>query len=429
MPQSVLCEGLLPPQGEPALIAVKPVVILIRIGRDTLLTFDRQGRLYSAFAGDRFYRRGLDNNVVVRGRRGSQVMPTLAFHSMGDEDRQAFLAWVLAQVQRVTEAMAEGRIWLRPFQEASPEALTQVRTALGAILQYNPSRLEEEGRAFATLCPPPRILPPDQLLALVLQLTEGCSWNRCAYCQLYRDRPFRIKPPAEFLAHIQQVKAFLGPALAFRRSIFLGDGDALAVPQQHLSKTLDLIHAEFEISQLSAPVRDCASPRFTGIYAFMDAFDLHGRSPLDFEALARRGLRRIYCGLDTGDDGLLKFLARRGKSADAWETISTLKEGGIPVGLIILLGAGGSFFAQSHVQETVRLLNALPLTSEDIIYFSPLVIHPGSDYDLKAQRLGIPPLSREALEEQRQAIIDELRYTDPERPPKLAPFDIRGFVY
>lgn len=429
MKHLLLCDGLLPPQGEPVMVSVKPVATLIRIGRDTILTFDRQGRLFSAFAGDRLYRRGFDNHVVVRDRRVAHEVPTFSFRPMVGQERQAFLGWVTAQVQRIAEAVAEGRVWPRPWQETAPGAIAQVQEVLAAILAYDPIRLEEEGRAFATLCTPPRILPPDQALALVLQLTEGCSWNRCAYCQLYRDRPFWIKSPAEFLAHMQQVKAFFGPALAIRRSIFLGDGDALSLPQQQLLECLDLIHAEFEITDPPGPAPDRDRPRFTGIYTFMDAFALHGRSPLDFEALARRGLRRVYCGLDTGHDGLLKFLGRRGRSADAWQTICTLKEGGIPVGLIVLLGAGGSFFAQSHVQETARLLNSLPLTSKDIIYFSPLVIHPGSDYDFKVLRHGIPPLSPEAMEEQRHAIIAELRFINPARAPKLAPFDVRGFVY
>ena len=68
--------------------------------------------------------------------------------------------------------------------------------ALARITAWSPSRLAEDAARFRQIYKPVSILPPDQYLSIVLQATEGCSYNRCTFCTFYRDRPFRIKSPS-----------------------------------------------------------------------------------------------------------------------------------------------------------------------------------------------------------------------------------------
>jgi radical SAM superfamily enzyme YgiQ (UPF0313 family) len=414
------------PNGEDVFIALKPAIISVRAGGNTVLTFDREGRLFSANISSCAYRRGLVNRILVKDRRQEAVREVQYLHLSG-LDRYEFLQKVHQKISSLWTALQERSVQFWPGKEPPVHVFREVSSALERILAYDPARLEAEGRRFVSILRPPGMLPPDQSLAVVLQLTEGCSWNRCTYCTLYRDRPFRVKELEEFAAHIREVKAFLGEGLALRRSVFLGDGNAIVLPQDRLLRVLDLINEEFWIAAADPP--DPSLPHFTGIYAFMDPFSPLTQSPLDFEQLARRGLRRVYIGVDTGQNGLLKFLGKPGSAEQAWRAICTVKEGGIRVGIIILLGAGGDLFYYSHVQETVNLLNALPLGEGDIIYFSPLVIHPGSAYADWTAEIGIRPISPAHLEEQREAIVQALRFTNPLRPPKLAPFDLRGFIY
>lgn len=414
------------PSGEDVYIALKPATISVRAGGNTVLTFDREGRLFSASISHCAYRRGLDNRILVKDRRRETVQE-VQYLDLTGLDRYEFLQKVHQKISSLWTALQERSVQFCPGAEPPGHVFREVRSALERILAYDPARLEAEGRRFVSILRSPGILPPDQSLAVVLQLTEGCSWNRCSYCTLYQDRPFRVKELGEFAAHIGQVKAFLGEGLALRRSVFLGDGNPMILPQDRLLQVLDLINEEFWITAADPP--GPSLPRFTGIYAFMDPFSPLTRSPLDFEQLARRGLRRVYIGVDTGQNGLLRFLGKPGSAEQAWQVICTAKEGGIHVGIILLLGAGGDLFYYSHIQETVRLLNALPLGEGDIIYFSPLLVHPGSAYAHRSVEMGIRPLSPASLEEQRRAIVQALRFTNPLHPPKLAPFDIRNFIY
>ena len=98
--------------------------------------------------------------------------------------------------------------------------------------------------------------------------------------------------------------------------------------------------------------------------------------------------------------------------------VRLLKEAGIHVGVIVLLGAGGAEFAEAHVRETARVLNELPLTRADFIYFSPLHIDPGGRYD-------IPALSREQQLQQEQDIRQTLRSDQP----RHAHYELETFVY
>ena len=121
-------------------------------------------------------------------------------------------------------------------------------------------------------------LPPDQYLALVVQATEGCSYNQCTFCDFYRDRPFRVKSADELRAHIAAVRAFFGPALGLRKSLFLADANALVVPMPRLRAWLDVI-AEDRLLSVDA-----------GIFSFMDAFDVQRKTADEWAELAARGL-------------------------------------------------------------------------------------------------------------------------------------------
>lgn len=415
---------VLVPSGEQVLVSVKPVAISVRAGRDIVLTFDREGRLFSASVAHRAYRRGYDNRVLVRDRRGGTESP---FRNLDGAGRERFFREVHQRIAILCAAIEQGAV---RFPEGGPpagEAIRDVREAFAQILAYDPARLEADARRFGSILRPLGMLPPDQALAVVLQAVEGCAWNQCSYYELYRDRPYQVKTAEEFAAHIQDVKAFLGQGLMMRRSVFLGDGNAMSLAHEPLLRVLDLVNQHFWVVGPKPPQPDL--PRFMGIYTYMDAFSPLSRTPLEFEELGRRGLRRVYIGADSGHEGLLKFLGKPSYTDRAWRTICALKEGGINVGIILLLGVGGELFYYSHVHETVAFLNSLPLGEKDIIYFSPFIVHAGSAYASRAAGMNMEPLSVARMEAQRQEIVAGLQFTDPRRPPRVAQFDIRGFIY
>ncbi len=356
-------------------------------------SFDLAGRLIGAFVEGVNYRRGLDNRVLRKWREADGVRRRRWLHP---DERQAFLTAAYTLADRIAQAVGEPRL---------------------KVLQgWDWARLQADAARFAEVYRPVSILPPDQYLALVIQATEGCSYNRCTFCDFYRDRPFRVKSPDELRAHIAALRSFFGPAIGLRKSLFLADANALVAPMPRLRGWLDVIA---ETHGLPAG----------GIYSFMDAFDVHRKSVADWAELAERGVRRVYIGMESGDDALLLFLRKPGAAADVVDAVTTLKGAGIAASVIVMTGVGGQQYAAGHVAHTIAALNAMPLGQGDIIYFSPFVDHPGSEYGHRAAEAGVTPLTDAEISAQKAAICAGLRPLNPAHPPQHSRYDIREFVY
>jgi radical SAM superfamily enzyme YgiQ (UPF0313 family) len=275
--------------------------------------------------------------------------------------------------------------------------------------------LRRDAERFVAASGPVGILPPDQYLALVVRVTEGCSWNACAFCSLYRDVPFRWKRPDELASHLASLRAYFGPSIALRRSVFLGDANALCLSPDHL-----------------LPLVETVSRGFPGVpfFSFVDAWTGRRRSPAEWREYAALGLKRVYVGLETGDPGLLTWLEKPGSPADAVDLVGALHDGGIAAGVIVLLGAGGECFAEGHASRTAEALTAMRLGPEDLVYFAEYVDEPGLAYGRRAA--GSPdlqPLPPERCAQVRRSILARVRTADAAVPPRSATYDIREFVY
>jgi radical SAM superfamily enzyme YgiQ (UPF0313 family) len=130
-------------------------------------------------------------------------------------------------------------------------------------------------------------------------------------------------------------------------------------------------------------------------------------------------------GVETGSDDLRRWLNKPGTSDTVIEAASKLKEAGIDLGLIVLLGAGGVENARRHVEGTLSLLKRAPLGPGDLVYFSPLIVEEGSPYARAAAERGWTPMAEPDLREQRRQMESEL----PPRGERRALYDIREFLY
>ena len=396
-------------------------------------TFDLAGRLVGGFDAGRTYRRTLDHRVIEKrgkyaeGRRERERRP------LDRAEVRALCDTAYGYASAVADGLAAGTAEV--VSATTPDGAWRpwAEVALDRIARWDDARLGQDAAAFLRVYQPIGILPPDQYRALVLQATLGCSYNRCTFCTFYRGQDFRIKLLPEFAAHITAVKAFHGPALASYHSIFLGEANALVAPQRLLVPMLDAVNAALAVAPPdlagAARVRWLAehAPAFDGIYAFVSALDALRKSPQDIAALRARGLRRVYIGLESGDEGLLRFLAKPNTAEQAVEAVQSIKAGGVAVGVVIMLGVGGERYAADHVRHTVEVLNQMGLGRDDILYFSEFVETPGSPYVEQAVEAGIAPMPVPQMRAQRAAIQGALRF--PAAPPKLAVYDIREFAY
>ncbi|MCS7308632.1 MAG: radical SAM protein [Armatimonadetes bacterium] len=405
-----------PPLAERVWVGVKRHALSLMLDTREVYTFDPVGRLWIAFIEGVNYKRGLDGRMVCKWFTPDGMR---RLHRLTGEEADSILRWAH---QMATQA-------LELFPAESDPACKE---ALQRACAWDVAAHHRDAERFLQVYKPVSILPPDQYLALVLQVTEGCHWNRCTFCDFYRDRRFAVKTPQQLREHIARVQEYFGETLRLRNRIFLADANALVAPQRMLVPLLEVVRETFAIEPEDLEPeelprwREEHPVRFQGIYSFVDAFTGYRKSVAEWRELRQLGVRRVYIGVETGCEDLLRFLRKPQTGDEVVQTVQTLKEAGIAVGIILLLGAGGDRYARAHVEETVALLRRLPWSAGDILYFSELVEPFAGEYTQLAREAGIQPLSPEQMLAQRREMEAALNL-----PPGVqrATYDIREFVY
>lgn len=396
-------------------ISLKDSSLSVAINGDHILVCDLAGRLYSVYHAGRHQRRSLSGQILQKWTVNERQRRWLI---VAEADR--LLDDTAGHFRQLQAALcAPDWEWITPPDRST--ALDDLLPILDRAAHFDSGQARTDAARFAEVYSPIGILPPDQYLALVLQATTGCSFNTCTFCDLYHQ-PFRVKTPDEFRRHLRAVREYLGTSILLRqRSIFLGAANALAVPLPRLLPIFDIISEEI------AP-----SPEHRGrdgvggkVYAFLDAFTGTYKSVKEYRALAERGLRRVYIGLESGHDPLLEFVRKPGRAHDAIETVQTIKAAGINVGVIVLIGLGGARFATAHTADTSDVLNQLHLGTGDLLYFSDLVEEPGTPYPILAAQQGIRALTAPERAAQRNTLRNSLRPSGV----KISNYDVREFVY
>jgi len=425
----------LPEQGDEVLVSLKRHSLTMTVNRFTIVTFDRAGRWLGAFLDGKNYKRGIDNRVMEKwAQKSAEGFKVRYRRDLVGDDKKGLVNRIQGLATRVLQAMRAGRCQVAEGEHPDPALWSEAEDWLARVVVWDHDRLEAERERFLRVYKPIPILPPDQYLALVLQITEGCTYNRCTFCDFYRGRPFRIKPLAEVREHIVQVKELFASSMGLRHVIFLADANALVAPPDYMKEVFILINQSFDIVPPDlSPAATVAWRRthpywFRGIYSFLDVFTGHHKGVEDFRTLHQLGLQRVYIGLETGDPDLLAFLNKPGSPQHATELIQMLLEAGVHVGVIVMVGVGGERFSRSHVEKTVQVVNSLKLGRDDLIYLSVFVEHPQSDYAKQSAAAGIRPLSSREIRAQMQSLRAGFRF-DPHDGPKVALYDIQEFIY
>jgi len=185
------------------------------------------------------------------------------------------------------------------------------------------------------------IRPPSEADSILLQITVGCSRNKCTFCGTYTGERFRIKPDSIIMEDI----AFAATYCRRQRRVFLCDGDALIIPQKRLINILSEIK-----KQLPWVTR-------VGLYANAKSLDL--KTPDELKELKTHGIGIAYMGLETGDDVTLKNINKGASSEYMIETGKKAREAGIKLSITVLLGIAGRERSIIHAEETGRVLSAI----------------------------------------------------------------------
>ncbi len=389
-------------------------------------TFDGEGRPYGAWLNGVTYRRTLDNRILAK--RPGRGKDNRQRRYLPAAERVDFFRRVWAETTAIaTTLFAPTTARPADFPAAA------VEDWLARVAKWDVNRLEGEQERFYEVYKPVPIMPPDQYLALVVQATEGCSYNQCTFCTFYRHRPFRVKNLSQFRDHVQRVKAFLGRGLAMRHTIFMADANALITRQALLVEMLRYLSQQFVMipQDLTGAGRRTFKAEhpiwFDGVYAFATANDVLRKSEAELRKLATLGLRRVYIGLESGHDLLLRWLRKPNDAAAVIDAVKRLHAGQVHAGVVLMIGVGGERFGAAHVQDSVKALAAMQLGRRDIVYFSPFFPDQNSEYVRLAAEENVLPLNIRAMQGQENAIRARLRAAGV--VATLSRYDIREFVY
>lgn len=185
------------------------------------------------------------------------------------------------------------------------------------------------------------IRPPSEADSLILQYTIGCSYNRCIFCPAYKKKRFRFRNFAEIEEDIRRCL----PDFSDTRRIFLADGDALAAPPSDLLALFSLLKSSFL--------------KLQRIGSYANAGNILGKSVEDLMRLREAGLGILYLGIESGDDGLLKWMKKGATAADLAEAGRRVKAAGIKLSVTVLLGIGGTEKSEEHARRTGQLLSEI----------------------------------------------------------------------
>jgi hypothetical protein len=413
----------------------------VYLGSDLALHYDLEGRLTKIATPHEYRRRSLSHRILQTRKLAAEDGGGIVRAVLPAEAADAVVSEAHKQMHIIHGQLRSGMAQPDPAQsgiEFAKPASDEARDKIGPILEraaaFNVDAAREDARRFRHVYGQVAVLPPDQYNALVLQATEGCAYGHCLFCELYHAVPYHRKTAQQFREHVRTAIAYHGEALRARRSIFLGEANALTLPQAELVEIFHVLHEHFELpsdeqQDVSAHWWIGSATRFDGVSSFQDAFMEPHRSVAEFAELRRLGLRRVYVGLESGHDPLLRWLRKPATAATILRTVQTLKEAMIAVGVIALLGAGGHQFGAAHVQGTVQLLNELPLGRGDYVYFSPLEVFPCGSYAVHETAHGIRRLTETEMRGQEQAIRTALRFDSARGKPYIARYEVETFVY
>lgn len=189
----------------------------------------------------------------------------------------------------------------------------------------------------------PVFRPPSEAQSLILPVTDGCSWNKCTFCEMYTapQKAFRARDEAEVLESIRSVGQRYGDQV---RRVFLADGDAMVLPTRRLLAVLEAIREHL--------------PGVHRVSSYCLARNLKKKTVAELKTLAEAGLKLAYLGAESGDDEVLARVNKGETFESTREALDKLGAAGIARSVMILNGLGGEALSAQHAENSARLANA-----------------------------------------------------------------------
>jgi len=202
------------------------------------------------------------------------------------------------------------------------------------------------------------IRPPSEADSLIIQITLGCSHNKCTFCGTYPDKSFKKRSLEEVYEDIDSVAPY---ADSITR-VFLADGDAMILPTPHLKKILERLNSSF--------------PNLQRVGIYSNARDLLKKDSSELEELRNLKLGIGYIGLESGSDEILRRINKGATAQEQIDAVRKAQAAGIKMSVIAILGIGGRKLSKEHAEKTAWALNEM---QPRFASFLTLMLVPGTE--------------------------------------------------
>ena len=183
--------------------------------------------------------------------------------------------------------------------------------------------------------------PPSEAYSLIVQVTYGCSHNRCAFCDMYDDKNFGMRPLDEIYEDFRMARQ----AYRHVQRVFLADGDALMRRTSDLVSILDLIYGLF--------------PECERVTSYASPGSIHAKSEDDLRLLRSKGLTMLYMGLESGCDAVLEKMTKGHTVAAIVEAGQKVRRCGFALSVTAISGLGSKELLRDHAIGTAQALSQM----------------------------------------------------------------------
>jgi len=187
----------------------------------------------------------------------------------------------------------------------------------------------------------PLYRPPSEANSLIFQVTLGCSFNECSFCDMYRSKEYSERPWEEVKLEIDM----MAKQMPDTQRIFLADGDALNISTDYMIQITKYLYEKF--------------PNLQRISCYAMPMNLLKKTPEELKKMYDAGLHMLYLGIESGSDIILKKVTKGAVAKTIIKACSKAKDAGYVLSCMIILGLGGKTYSKEHMKGTAEVINAV----------------------------------------------------------------------
>ena len=187
----------------------------------------------------------------------------------------------------------------------------------------------------------PLYRPPSEARSLIFQVTLGCSFNECSFCDMYRSKEYSERSWEEVKSEID----LMAKTLPDTTRIFLADGDALNLSTDYMVQIVEYIYQKF--------------PNLERVSCYAMPMNLLKKTPEELDMMNKAGLDRLYLGIETGNDIILKKVTKGATQSTMIKACNKAKDAGFTLSCMVILGLGGNKYTKENAVDTAKVINAV----------------------------------------------------------------------